>query len=116
MQIIYDDGIFDNFEADQKSRVFEIVPDVFGDSRGSFSEVLKCREDVPEWMKTMTWIKQINRSVSSKNTIRGCHAQSGLFCQAKLVEALTTQIYDIIIDARPDSNTFGVSKAYLLDP
>lgn len=116
MQIIYDDGIFDHFQADQKSRVFEIMPDVFSDSRGSFSEVLKCRIDMPEWMSDMSWIRQINRSVSGKNTVRGCHAQKGKFCQAKLVEALTVKIYDIITDARPDSDTFGVSKAYLLDP
>ena len=58
----------------------------------------------------------MNRSSSSKYTVRGCHAQYGKFCQGKLVEALTEKIYDIITDSRPDSKTYGLSKIYILDP
>ena len=83
-------------------------PKVFSDSRGSFSEVL-VNDD-------LDGLKQINRSVSCQWTIRGCHAQKAPHCQAKLVEALTLPIYDIITDARPDSKTFGLTEAYLLDP
>ena len=81
---------------------------VFGDQRGSFSEVLVGEE--------LRDIKQINRSKSIQGVVRGCHAQLGKWCQAKLVEAVHRQIYDIITDARPDSKTFGVTAAYLLDP
>ena len=81
---------------------------VFGDQRGSFSEVLVGEE--------LRDIKQINRSTSMQRVVRGCHAQLGKWCQAKLVEAVHRQIYDIITDARPDSKTFGVTAAYLLDP
>ena len=48
--------------------------------------------------------------------MRGMHAQIGSSCQAKLVEAVDGVIYDIIIDARPRSKTFGVSSAFKLDP
>jgi len=65
---------------------------------------------------SISWVKQINRSVSKGGTVRGCHAQRGKFCQGKLVEALNAKIYDIITDARPDSKTFGVSNVYILDP
>ena len=81
---------------------------VFGDQRGSFSEVLVGEE--------LRDIKQINRSKSVKGVVRGCHAQLGKYCQSKIVEAVYKQIYDIITDARPDSKTFGVTAAYLLDP
>lgn len=101
------DETFFAFDDDPKSIVFELLPDVHGDSRGWFSEVLK---------GDLSWIKQINRSSSSANVVRGCHAQRGGFCQAKLVEAVNEVIFDYIIDARPDSKTFGVSKVYRLDP
>lgn len=81
---------------------------VFSDSRGSFAEVLVGDEVVG--------LKQINRSKSVSMTVRGCHAQRGEWCQAKLVEAVNRPIYDIITDARPDSKTFGTTQAYLLDP
>ena len=85
-----------------------VFPKVFSDNRGSFSEVLVNEE--------LDNIKQVNRSVSCQWTVRGCHAQKAPHCQSKLVEALTIPIYDIITDARPDSKTFGLTSAYLLDP
>ena len=101
------DETFFAFDDDPKSTVFELFPDVHGDTRGWFSEVMK---------GDLGWIKQINRSSSSPNVVRGCHAQQGAFCQAKLVEAINEVVFDYIIDARPDSKTFGVSKMYRLDP
>lgn len=64
----------------------------------------------------MSWVRQINVSSSSSGVIRGMHAQSGPYCQGKLVKALTYPIYDVITDARPDSKTFGTTSVYLLDP
>lgn len=101
------DETFFSFDDDPRSAVLEITPKVFNDSRGWFSEVLKGE---------LSWIKQINRSSSSSNVVRGCHAQKGEWCQSKLVESLTEVIFDFIVDARPDSKTFGVSKIYRLDP
>jgi dTDP-4-dehydrorhamnose 3,5-epimerase len=88
-----------------------LYPDVHTDNRGSFSEVMK-----KSTVSYMYELKQINRSISCKGTLRGFHAQKAPFCQAKLVEALNMPIYDIIIDARPDRKTFGKSQAYLLKP
>lgn len=117
MEIIYDNS-FDNVNG---SYIFQIIPNKFNDDRGYFTEVLKSSSadknmSVPLWLNDQNWIKQINRSCSSGGTIRGCHAQKSPFCQGKLVEALNTKIYDIITDARPDSNSFGVTKVYVLDP
>lgn len=102
-----------------RSSVTEFYPGVHGDNRGYFFEVLKEQDNtnnLPEWYCGMSWIKQINRSSSSRYVIRGCHAQMGKSCQGKLVEAVNHPIYDIITDARPDSESFGVSHIFLLDP
>ena len=108
---------------DERTMVFQVFPDVYGDNRGSFSEVLKCqsewlhdKSEYPIWFSSIHWIRQINRSKSSSGVIRGCHAQKGSFCQGKLVEAINRRIYDVITDARPQSDTFGVTQIFLLDP
>lgn len=101
------DQCFCSFKDDPRSAVLELTPKVFPDSRGWFSEVMK---------GDLSWIKQINRSSSIANVVRGCHAQIGEWCQAKMVEAVNEVIFDFIIDARPDSKTFGVSKIFRLDP
>lgn len=90
------------------------------DNRGYFMEVFNEANDetleIPSWTRTSNWIRQINRSSSVGGVIRGCHAQRGMFCQGKLVEAVNERIYDIITDARPNSGTFGSSSVFLLDP
>ena len=100
---------YEQFDNATTGKPYMVVPKVIGDSRGTFSEVL-----VDE--NGMACIKQINRSTSCKNTFRGFHAQAGKYCQSKIVEALTVPIVDIIIDARPDSKSFGLCEAFLLDP
>ena len=115
MKVEFDDFFWCS-ETDEKSRVFQLFPSVFGDSRGFFVEQWKLQDDVARhWFHRENWIRQINTSCSHMLTIRGCHAQSGKYCQAKMVFAQTANLYDFIIDARPDSRTFGKSKVYLLD-
>ena len=101
-----------------ESRVFERSPDVYSDNRGSFTEVLKHSVGMlytDNWYSDLSWIKQINRSKSKPGVARGMHAQSGKSCQGKLVQAVYGKIFDIITDARPDSDTFGVSDVFELD-
>lgn len=110
---------FDIIDGCTMSRVFTFTPQVFKDNRGTFAEVLKeprnTFEHEVKWFNKLDWIKQINRSTSCGLTVRGMHAQKGDFCQAKLVEAVKGVIYDIITDARPMSQTFGVSTVVRLD-
>ena len=58
----------------------------------------------------------MNRSASKYGVVRGFHAQKAPYCQGKLVEALNEELYDVIVDARVDSRTFGTIGIYLLDP
>lgn len=119
MKIVIDKD-FDSINTNQfeANNVLQIFPNIFNDSRGYFTEVLKnnLSDEIPLWLKSLSWIKQINRSSSSGYTVRGCHTQKAPYCQGKLVEALNAIIYDIITDARPDSKTFGLTKIYVLDP
>ena len=97
-----------SFDAASSGRPCEIFPTVYDDARGSFAEVL-VKGDV-------SGIMQINRSTSKQKVLRGCHAQTGQWCQSKIVEALNHPIYDIITDMRPDSSSFRLTAVYNLDP
>ena len=106
---------------DPHGRVFQVFPDVHQDQRGSFVEEFRLYggDDAPEglpWTSTERWICQINTSVSSSSTLRGCHAQRGTSCQGKFVSSMQGNIFDVITDARPGSNSFGLTKVYLLSP
>lgn len=101
--------ICDEFDKALTGRPYVEYPNVFGDHRGTFSEVMAEEGGLAK-------IKQINRSTSCPLAFRGFHAQKKPFCQSKLVEAITVPIIDIIIDARPDSMSFGLCEAFLLDP
>lgn len=57
---------------------------------------------------------QDNHSYSVQKTIRGMHFQSGPG-QAKLVTALVGVIYDVFVDIRPDSPTFGKWGSHILE-
>lgn len=111
---------FDCIQGDDQSKVFQIFPKVFEDGRGSFTEVLKDfgqwpKDNIPLWFSSLNWIRQINRSVSDPYVFRGMHAQAGTYCQSKLVECIDGIVVDFIIDARPNSKTFGVFKGFVLD-
>jgi len=84
--------------------VFIIEPDVFGDERGYFVETYHQKRyqksDIPS-----TFV-QDNLSFSVKNTLRGLHYQTNN-PQAKLVQVLVGEVFDVAVDLRQDSATFG---------
>lgn len=86
--------------------VFLITPKKHGDNRGFFMEAFKdawFRENVAD-----VGFVQDNQSLSAqKNTIRGLHYQKAPFGQGKLVRVLKGAIFDVAVDIRPNSPTFG---------
>jgi dTDP-4-dehydrorhamnose 3,5-epimerase len=81
-----------------------IRPRVFRDARGFFFESYS----QPRYQAAgigETWV-QDNHSASTKGTLRGLHYQSRPG-QAKLVRVTTGRIFDVIVDVRPASPTFG---------
>ncbi|CAN0605443.1 unnamed protein product, partial [Ectocarpus sp. 12 AP-2014] len=50
---------------------------------------------------------QENTSISKKGVLRGLHYQKGLGAQAKLVSVQRGEVIDVVVDLRPNSETFG---------
>jgi dTDP-4-dehydrorhamnose 3,5-epimerase len=82
-----------------------IEPDIFGDSRGYFMETY--RESRYKDLGIDCNFVQHNESSSNKGVIRGLHYQLEPFAQSKLVRVIQGQVFDVAIDLRTGSPTFG---------
>ncbi len=84
--------------------VLLITPKVFGDSRGFFLETFQAARykeaGIPESFV------QDNQSRSTKGVLRGLHFQKH-YPQGKLVYVTNGTVFDVAVDIRPDSPTFG---------
>ncbi len=89
-----------------------IQPQVFGDARGFFLETYSAPRYAEAGIDTL--FVQDNHSQSVKNTLRGLHYQSSPG-QAKLVRVSRGRIWDVAVDIRPESKTFGRWHALELD-
>ena len=84
--------------------VFVIEPKVFGDSRGYFMETYK--EDEFKANGLDYHFVQDNQSKSHKGVLRGLHYQKS-FPQAKLVRVISGEVFDVAVDLRKNSPTYG---------
>jgi len=82
-----------------------IEPRVFPDSRGYFFE--SYNQQVLEKAGIKTIFVQDNQSKSTNGVIRGLHFQKPPHTQTKLIRALQGSIYDVAVDLRKDSKTYG---------
>ena len=82
-----------------------LEPNVFADSRGYFLESYH-RSTLEEHGIFYNFI-QDNQSHSSYGVIRGLHYQKEPHAQAKLIRVTEGSIFDVVVDIRPDSHTFG---------
>jgi dTDP-4-dehydrorhamnose 3,5-epimerase len=82
-----------------------VEPTVFGDSRGFFMETFK-RPEFSQAGIDFTPVQE-NHSKSSKGVLRGLHYQTDPFAQAKLVRVVRGRIFDVAVDMRKSSRTFG---------
>jgi dTDP-4-dehydrorhamnose 3,5-epimerase len=79
-----------------------------GDERGFFARVF-CRREF-EQHGLVTSFVQVNNSLSGqKGTLRGMHYQLPPSAETKLVRCIQGALYDVILDLRPQSATFGKS-------
>lgn len=81
-----------------------IEPTVHGDSRGYFMETYN-ENDMKEAGLDMVFV-QDNQSCSTKGVLRGLHFQKQ-FPQGKLVRVIKGSVYDVAVDLRSDSETYG---------
>lgn len=86
--------------------VREITPRRFGDARGFFAETWQ-RQRFAGAGIDVDWVQE-NQSLSAeRHVLRGLHLQVSPSPQAKLVRVLKGKIYDVAVDVRPASPTFG---------
>jgi len=83
-----------------------IEPAVFGDERGFFFESFN-QKRFEEAIGRKVEFVQDNHSRSSKGVLRGLHYQMPPFAQGKLVRCTLGEVYDIAVDIRRSSPTFG---------
>ena len=81
-----------------------IEPAVHGDSRGYFMETYN-QNDMKEQGLELVFV-QDNQSSSSRGVLRGLHFQKQ-YPQGKLVRVIRGRVYDVAVDIRKDSDTFG---------
>jgi dTDP-4-dehydrorhamnose 3,5-epimerase len=82
-----------------------IEPKVFGDNRGFFMETWN--ERVFREAGIEATFVQDNHSRSVRNTLRGLHYQLPPHAQGKLVRVTRGEVFDVAVDIRRDSSTFG---------
>ena len=84
--------------------LYVIEPTVHGDARGYFVETYN-QKDMEEAGLTMKFV-QDNQSSSTKGVLRGLHFQKE-FPQGKLVRVVNGTVFDVAVDLRSDSKTYG---------
>lgn len=92
--------------------VILITPTVFTDERGFFMETYQMGEFAKAGI-TCEFIQQ-NRSKSIKGVLRGLHYQKEPYAQSKLVGCIKGEIFDVAVDIRKGSPTFGKYVSIIL--
>ncbi|RPG18003.1 MAG: dTDP-4-dehydrorhamnose 3,5-epimerase [Pelagibacteraceae bacterium TMED124] len=85
-------------------KIFE--PKIFEDERGFFFESFN-KKLFQESINSNIEFVQDNHSRSAKGVLRGLHYQIKPFEQGKLVRVMLGEIFDVAVDIRPNSNSFG---------
>jgi dTDP-4-dehydrorhamnose 3,5-epimerase len=91
--------------------VLIIKPDVYGDSRGNFRETWR-QERYRPLLGDIGFV-QDNLSYSQKGALRGLHFQHP-HTQGKLVQTVRGEVFDVVVDVRRGSPTFGHWEGHLL--
>lgn len=86
--------------------LFVLEPKSFADDRGAFFESYNAREFADVTGLDIDFV-QDNQSLSRKGVVRGLHYQAPPHGQGKLVRVVTGSVFDVAVDLRRSSPTFG---------
>ncbi len=86
--------------------VKEITPARFGDARGYFSETYNKQRFVDAGID-LDWVQDNHSFSADQYVLRGLHFQTQPFAQDKLVRVIVGEVFDVAIDIRVGSPTFG---------
>ena len=89
-----------------------IIPRKFGDSRGWFVEQYNATRYHAAGITAQ--FVQDNESFSAKGVMRGLHWQAAPYAQAKLVRVIRGSVWDVAVDIRKGSPTYGVAVSEFL--
>ncbi|XCN85991.1 dTDP-4-dehydrorhamnose 3,5-epimerase [Klebsiella pneumoniae] len=89
-----------------------ILPKVFGDERGSFLETFE-KKRYQDMLEIDYDFVQDNHSRSTKGVLRGLHYQT-VHPQGKLVRVVRGEVFDVAVDIRPNSPTYGKWEGVIL--
>jgi len=93
--------------------VYLIKPQVFGDNRGFFLEFYSKKKFKEAGINT-EFVQDNHSKSEKKGTLRGMHFQLNPHAQAKLLRVVKGSIYDVVVDLRKDSETFGKWEGFEL--
>lgn len=93
--------------------VLEVVPKKFGDARGFFSETYQRQRFAGAGM-AHDWIQDNQSFSAEKGTLRGLHFQVAPAAQDKLIRVLRGSIFDVAVDIRNGSASYGKWVAKIL--
>jgi dTDP-4-dehydrorhamnose 3,5-epimerase len=97
----------------QLAGALEVVTKKFGDARGFFSETYS-RPRFAEAGIDMEWVQDNQSYSAEQDVLRGLHFQVAPFVQDKLVRVLRGSIFDVIVDLRRGSPTYGKWESCVL--
>ena len=100
-------------ESTPLSDVYVIKPRVFADTRGYFFESYNKQSVKDTVLESYDWVQE-NESESTRGVLRGLHFQKGDYAQAKLVRVIKGEVFDVAVDLRKDSATYGQWHGELL--
>ncbi len=99
----------------KNTELFEVIiltPEIFSDHRGDFHECFR-KEDFEHHCGHYLFV-QDNLSRSVGGTLRGLHYQRSR-SQGKLIQVISGRIFDVAVDIRPASSTYGNWVSHILD-
>jgi dTDP-4-dehydrorhamnose 3,5-epimerase len=85
--------------------VLLLEPKIFGDERGFFFESFNARVFAQATGLNVTFV-QDNHSKSARHVLRGLHYQTQQ-AQGKLVRVVSGEVFDVVVDVRPESTNYG---------
>jgi dTDP-4-dehydrorhamnose 3,5-epimerase len=100
------------FEPMELDDVILVKPEVFEDERGFLLETYD--KEAFEDVGISTEFVLEFYSKSKRNVLRGFHQQTSPYQQAKIVRCISGEIFDVAVDVRPESDTYGEHVTYRL--
>ena len=93
---------------------FKIIPKNISDSRGAFARLF-CAEIFAQNGLNTRWIQMKASQNCEKGTVRGLHYQRPPYAEIKLVRCTRGKVFDVFVDLRKNSPSFGYACQVTLD-